>query len=87
MILAERIRTSIERRFGGEGEGGVTASLGVALVPDHAASPKSLLAAADAALYVSKSEGRNRCTVATAPRPGPDDEGPARIGEIAITAR
>jgi diguanylate cyclase (GGDEF)-like protein len=67
MTLAERIRASIERRFGGEGEGGVTASLGVALVPDHAASPKALLKAADAALYVSKREGRNRCTIAIAP--------------------
>jgi diguanylate cyclase (GGDEF)-like protein len=87
MTLAERIRASIEHSFGSEGEGGVTASLGVALVPDHAASPKSLLAAADAALYVSKSEGRNRCTIAVAPKAGLDEATPALIGEIAASLR
>jgi diguanylate cyclase (GGDEF)-like protein len=87
MTLAERIRASIEQSFGGEGEGGITASLGIALVPEHAASPKSLLAAADAALYVSKREGRNRCTLAVAPKAGLVEAPAALIGEIAASLR
>jgi len=39
---------------------GVTASLGVAIFPDHAAEPESLLRAADEALYEAKSRGRNQ---------------------------
>jgi diguanylate cyclase (GGDEF)-like protein len=62
--LAERIREVIERRFAGPGEGGVTASFGIAAVPEHAATPRALLAAADGALYISKEAGRNRITTA-----------------------
>ena len=42
---------------------GVTASVGIACFPDNAADAASLIAAADEALYLSKSEGRNRATV------------------------
>src|SRR2546425_6743884 len=38
----------------------VTASLGVALFPDHAADAESSLRAADEALYEAKRKGRNR---------------------------
>jgi PleD family two-component response regulator len=38
----------------------VTASLGVASLPDIADDPKSLLAAADAALYDAKRSGKNK---------------------------
>lgn len=48
--------------FGG-GTVGVTASVGIARFPDNAADADSLVAAADEALYLSKSEGRNRATV------------------------
>jgi diguanylate cyclase (GGDEF)-like protein len=69
-ILAERLRAAIEHRFADHGEGQVTASMGVASVPDHAATPKALLAAADAALYSAKQAGRNRVILAgTAPSP------------------
>jgi diguanylate cyclase (GGDEF)-like protein/PAS domain S-box-containing protein len=41
----------------------ITASLGLALFPDHGSSPQALLEAADAALYQAKSAGRNRVVV------------------------
>ncbi|HMH19435.1 MAG TPA: diguanylate cyclase [Burkholderiales bacterium] len=39
---------------------GVTASLGVAIFPDHAEGPDSVLLAADNALYEAKGRGRNQ---------------------------
>src|SRR5260221_4898580 len=42
---------------------GVTASLGVAIFPDHAAEPESLLRAADKALYDAKGRGRNQVRI------------------------
>ncbi len=41
----------------------VTASAGVALWPEHVASPQALLKAADAAMYEAKSRGRNRAAL------------------------
>ncbi|MEN6543805.1 diguanylate cyclase [Parvibaculum sp.] len=41
-----------------------TISLGVALVPDHASDVKTLLEAADQALYIAKNGGRNRVEIA-----------------------
>ena len=41
----------------------VTASVGVALYPDHASGPHGLLKAADAAMYEAKARGRNRVAV------------------------
>jgi diguanylate cyclase (GGDEF)-like protein len=38
----------------------ITTSIGLALFPDHGATPAELLAKADAALYQAKSAGRNR---------------------------
>ena len=50
-------------REGGGHLMGVTASLGVALFPDHAAEPESLLRAADKALYDAKGRGRNQVRI------------------------
>ena len=54
-------------RFGGSTVG-VTASVGIARFPDNAADAETLIAAADEALYLSKSEGRNRATVSARQR-------------------
>jgi diguanylate cyclase (GGDEF)-like protein len=42
----------------------LTASLGVATLPDHAADGPALIRAADRALYVAKADGRNRVRAA-----------------------
>ena len=63
-LLAERMREAVERlrvpRVGGPGTLQVTASFGVAAVPESAAEPDELIAAADAALYRAKRNGKNR---------------------------
>jgi diguanylate cyclase (GGDEF)-like protein len=66
MELADRVRGAIERRYAGAGEGNLTASFGVAGIPENAVSAKALIAAADQALYTAKEQGRNR--VVAAPR-------------------
>ncbi len=60
---AERIRTGVkEVPFVSEGKpiGPITISLGVATYPADGETAEELLAAADAALYRAKAEGRNR---------------------------
>ena len=63
-MLAERIRKGVKAlrvpRVDGGGVLEVTASFGVASVPDSAADRESLIAAADAALYRAKRGGKNR---------------------------
>jgi diguanylate cyclase (GGDEF)-like protein len=64
MFKAESLRAQIESS--GESSLRVTASMGVATIPETSASATSLLAMADAALYSAKKAGRNR--VVAAPR-------------------
>jgi diguanylate cyclase (GGDEF)-like protein len=45
--------------------GPITVSIGVSAFPEHGADAQALLRAADAALYVSKRQGKDRVTVAT----------------------
>jgi diguanylate cyclase (GGDEF)-like protein len=59
LILAEKLRTAIANAEVA-GVGSVSASLGVAVMPDDAGDPEQLLRKADRALYVAKSGGRNR---------------------------
>ncbi len=71
VALAERIRVAVEqlRLPYLETSAGrhVSVSIGVAAcVPDHAATPSSLVAAADGALYQAKAVGRNQVIVASA---------------------
>lgn len=61
--VAERLQHEIEgmRTTTGEGEVlRITASIGIAACPEHATSPRALVAAADTALYRAKAAGRNR---------------------------
>jgi diguanylate cyclase (GGDEF)-like protein len=44
--------------------GTITVSAGLAIHPEHATGGASLLAAADAALYQAKRQGRNRVVIA-----------------------
>ena len=66
--LAERIRQAIERmqvpRVGGGPPVRVTASFGVAALPESATNRDALIAAADAALYEAKRSGKNRVVAA-----------------------
>ncbi|HEX2087847.1 MAG TPA: sensor domain-containing diguanylate cyclase [Solirubrobacteraceae bacterium] len=58
-LAAERLRSHVAKL-----EAGVTVSAGVASCPAHAGEPLGLVRAADAALYASKRDGRDRVTVA-----------------------
>jgi diguanylate cyclase (GGDEF)-like protein len=70
--VAEKLREALQEPYPlGEVEARLSASVGVALYPDHGSDPESLQRAADAALYRAKREGKNRIAVATgATRPG-----------------
>lgn len=69
VIVAEMIRKSIaskelKRKSTGENFGGITVSLGITAFRHHEDTPASFIERADAALYHSKHEGRNRATQA-----------------------
>jgi diguanylate cyclase (GGDEF)-like protein len=75
---AERLRTAMAAlRVPGESHG-VTASLGVAVLPDDAGDSAQLLRRADRALYAAKQAGRNRVesTLADVVVVGPGAVGP-----------
>jgi diguanylate cyclase (GGDEF)-like protein len=65
---AERIRARVaaEALAGGK----ITLSIGVAEFPSHGDTPEVMIAAADAALYQAKREGRNRVVRAGRPAKG-----------------
>ena len=69
---AENIRTlvkNLDLRFHDQPLGTITASLGIASFPVHAAGTDALIQAADEALYEAKSTGRNRVSVSSAKCP------------------
>ena len=62
-LRAEELRSAVEAlviRYGDHNLPRVTVSIGVASLPENGTDPQMLLAAADAALYRAKNEGRNR---------------------------
>lgn len=62
--VGEKVRHALEQPFPINGRAFVlSASLGIALYPEHGASELELAKSADVAMYVAKREGRNGCTV------------------------
>jgi len=64
---AERLRLKMKELtvlHQGKSMGMLTISVGVAVFPEHGSSPKELMAAADAALYEAKRNGRDQIAVA-----------------------
>jgi diguanylate cyclase (GGDEF)-like protein len=65
---AENLRAlvkTLDLKFNGQSLGMITASLGVALFPDHAATGDALIESSDEALYEAKGAGRDRVCVST----------------------
>jgi diguanylate cyclase (GGDEF)-like protein len=69
-VVAQNVRRAIARESFPALDRRVTASLGLALVPDDCEDSTRLLARADRAMYEAKARGRNR-VVAAAPEDGP----------------
>jgi diguanylate cyclase (GGDEF)-like protein len=67
--LAERIRKDIQTATVGSKRLKVTASFGVATVPDNGPDSESVLEMADTALYEAKELGRNRVRSSGEPKP------------------
>ena len=68
---AEQIRSAVKGlkvEHGGAPLGDISVSLGIALFPDHADGPDSLIRAADEALYEAKRSGRDRVVMSPAGR-------------------
>jgi diguanylate cyclase (GGDEF)-like protein len=66
LVVAEKIRAAMAGISISGVERPITASLGVATFPHHAESGEQLIRCADRALYVAKTNGRNRVEVAAA---------------------
>jgi diguanylate cyclase (GGDEF)-like protein len=66
-IVAEKVRAAVAGLGLSEINQPVTASLGVAAVPDDAADADTLVRAADRALYAAKGNGRNRVELFISP--------------------
>lgn len=64
IALAERLRTKLEVTTSPSGEA-ITISLGISLYPDHGQTANEVIAAADEAMYRSKTSGRNKTTFYT----------------------
>ena len=61
---AEKVRHSLDQPFMVAGhELAISASIGIALFPDHGETELELAKSADTAMYVAKREGRNGCRV------------------------
>lgn len=59
-IVAEKLRSRIADLQVAGLDGGITASFGIAVYPDHGIGADELIKEADAALYQAKQNGRNR---------------------------
>jgi diguanylate cyclase (GGDEF)-like protein len=68
LAVAEKLRRAVQRAEIRD-VGPITASFGVATLPDDSAEPEDLVRRADRALYAAKANGRNRVEVAAAADP------------------
>lgn len=67
MAVAEKIRTSLAAPFSGCGEQiRISASIGIAIYPDHGEDRDQLIRRADGAMYLAKKGGGNCCRLADA---------------------
>jgi diguanylate cyclase (GGDEF)-like protein len=69
VLVAENLRKAVALIQVPDVERPITASFGVAVLPDDTAEPEGLLRCADRALYVAKSRGRNRVELVENGRP------------------
>jgi diguanylate cyclase (GGDEF)-like protein len=81
-VVAEKIRRAISSIVVPDLDRDVTASLGVAVLPDHAGHSAGLLRMADHALYSAKAAGRNRVVVGSVPNDLPQQAPISRIVEV-----
>jgi diguanylate cyclase (GGDEF)-like protein len=64
MLVADTIRKEIEKPYHlGGNECWISASVGIAVHPQHGDSPDQLIQRADTAMYESKSSGKNRVSI------------------------
>jgi len=76
-IVAEKLRTAIAAITVPGVERPLSASLGIASMPQHAGDADQLTRCADRALYLAKTNGRNRIEVAVAKPSQEPDQAPA----------
>jgi diguanylate cyclase (GGDEF)-like protein len=71
MEIAERLRGAVERHdfecFGGASTLKKTVSIGVSCFPMHGSTAHEVIRAADKAMYLAKTTGRNRVCAAVPP--------------------
>lgn len=67
LIAAEKLRTAVASIKVASVDRAITCSIGVAVLPDDAGEPSTLLRHADRALYSAKAQGRNRVEAAIPP--------------------
>jgi diguanylate cyclase (GGDEF)-like protein len=76
LVVAEKIRAAISGISVTGVDRAITASLGVATIPQHASDGDQLVRAADRALYLAKTNGRNRVEAGNATARGTLEETP-----------
>ena len=74
VALAEKILKALQEPFEIEGHSiSITCSIGIAFFPEHGDNELTLMKNADDAMYMSKSQGRNRITVFSREKDGAEE--------------